>query len=101
MKVYNIQWDIDIDEALERLSEITPQDGAKLLQVSEETYAAMTTEERNDYAESLFRHNPALLEECMGLPDEIVLPETLTEDEDIADWLSDTYGFCHKGFLRK
>ena len=40
----------------------------------------------------------------MGLPNEIEIPEELNKPdddyyyEDISDWLSDTYGFCHNGF---
>ena len=34
-----------------------------------------------------------------GLPDEVELPSSLTDEEEISDYLSDTYGFCHKGFL--
>lgn len=32
-----------------------------------------------------------------GLPTEIEIPEDVDEEE-IADWLSDEYGFCHTGF---
>ena len=37
----------------------------------------------------------------MGLPDEIEIPYYLQDDEDIANWLSDEYGFCHEGFELK
>lgn len=36
------------------------------------------------------------LENC-GLPTEIEIPKCVDE-EDISDWLSDEYGFCHAGF---
>ena len=32
------------------------------------------------------------------LPTEVHVPIGMTDEEEIADWLSDTYGFCHKGF---
>lgn len=32
------------------------------------------------------------------LPAEVEIPKELTDECEIADWLSDTYGFCHGGF---
>ena len=105
MKViaYNIQWDIDIDDAYERLDEMTAEKAAEELEIPANKYANMTTEERHDFAYDLWHHSPATLEEFMGLPDEVEIPEELGGPgeylgEDIADWLSDTFGFCHKGF---
>lgn len=37
-------------------------------------------------------------EELEGLPTEIEIPEGMTDEDDISDYLSDTTGFCHKGF---
>ena len=38
--------------------------------------------------------------ECgaVPLPLEIEIPNTMTDLEDIADYISDITGFCHKGF---
>lgn len=41
------------------------------------------------------------LNSFMKLPDEVEVPLELTEREDISIWLSDTYGFCHNGFIIK
>ncbi len=105
MKVvaHNIQWDIDIDEAYERLDEMTDEKAAEELEIPVDKYASMTTEERHDFAYDLWHHSPATLEEFMGLPDEVEIPEELGDPgeylgEDIANWLSDTFGFCHEGF---
>ena len=35
------------------------------------------------------------------LPDEVKVPSDMTDDEEISDWLTDTYGFCHCGFELK
>lgn len=35
--------------------------------------------------------------EDVSLPEEIIIPETIT-DEDIPDYISNVTGFCHKGF---
>ena len=38
----------------------------------------------------------ASLKDC-GLPRSVAIPDDVTDDE-VGDWLSDTYGFCHDGF---
>lgn len=98
MKATNIKWDIDIEEAYELLDNMTAEQAAKALEIPKDMYANMTTEERHDYAYDAFHHNRVSLEEFVGLPDEVEIPEGLTDDEDISDWLSDEYGYCHEGF---
>lgn len=39
----------------------------------------------------------ATLKEC-GLPRSVVIPDDVADDE-VGDWLSDTYGFCHEGYI--
>lgn len=36
--------------------------------------------------------------ESIELPTEIEIPKTMTDEEEISDYLSDLTGFCHKGF---
>lgn len=96
-----IQWDFDMDEVYERLDEMKPKEAAESLGVPFDRYERMTTEERHDYAYDAFRHCPAMLDDFMGLPYEIEIPKELTDPEDISDWLSDEYGFCHRGFELK
>lgn len=36
-------------------------------------------------------------EELDDLPDTVEIPDYIFDD-DIADWLSDIYGYCHDGF---
>lgn len=98
LKATEIQWDFDMDQVYERLDEMKPKEAAESLSVPFDRYDRMTTEERHDYAYDVFRHCPAALDEFMGLPSEVEIPEELTDDGDIADWLSDEYGFCHEGF---
>ena len=33
-----------------------------------------------------------------GLPQKVILPEGMTDDDEISDYLSDLTGFCHRGF---
>ena len=35
----------------------------------------------------------------LGLPNEIILPDTITEEDEISDYVSEVTGFCHDGFL--
>ena len=93
---YNIDWDVDMDEVYEVLDEMTCGLAAKALGLSKARYSNMTTGERHDYATDVFRHCPAQLDEFLGLPDEVMLPDDV-EEEDAADWLSDTYGYCING----
>lgn len=37
-------------------------------------------------------------DEDIQLPTEIVIPDGMTDEEEISDYLSDLTGFCHKGF---
>lgn len=32
------------------------------------------------------------------LPTEVEIPNGMTDEEEISDWLSEEFGFCHKGF---
>lgn len=101
MKAINVWWDIDMDEVYERLDESVPATVAEILDVPADRYARMTTEERHDFAYDVFRHCPALLDEFMGLPEEIEIPEELTDEADISEWLTYEFGFYHQGFELK
>ena len=37
-------------------------------------------------------------EDLENLPTEIDIPEGMTDEDEISDWLSDEFGFCHYGF---
>lgn len=37
-------------------------------------------------------------EDLDGLPQRVVLPEGMTDDDEIDDYLSNLTGFCHYGF---
>ena len=36
--------------------------------------------------------------ENISLPMEIDIPEGMTDEDEISDYISDVIGFCHKGF---
>ena len=99
MKAINIEWDIDIEDGLCVLDEMTYKNAAEALGISADTYANMTTDERDEYATEVFEKSPSTLIEIVGLPDTVEIPKDLKNNEDISDWLSDEFGFCHKGFV--
>ena len=35
------------------------------------------------------------------LPTEVEIPNKITDEEEISDWLSDEFGYCHEGFCLK
>ena len=99
MRATNIQWDIDFDDVWEVLADMDYRKAADVLEIPYETYANMTTEERDDYAYDYFRHRPGALCDFLGLPDEVDIPSEFDPsddyyEEDITDWLSDEYGYC-------
>ncbi len=105
MKITNIQWDIDISDAIDALLEKRAEAAAEILGIPKEQYANMTTSERVDYANDLFRHSPATMEEIYDLPNEVELPEELAKEagtddyeDDITEWLSEEYGTCVRGW---
>lgn len=101
MLVTNIQWDIDIEEVFEILDEMRVEKAAEAIDLPIDSYANMSTEERHDWAYDYFHHRSGALDEFMDLPKEIKIPKELKDEDDISDWLSDTYGFCHKEFTIK
>ena len=99
MKAINIEWDVDIEDGLYILDEMTYKKAAEILGISADTYANMTSDERDEYATEVFEKSPSTLIEMVGLPDIVELPKHLKDVESISDWLSDEFGFCHKGFF--
>ena len=99
MKAINIEWDIDIEDGLCVLDEMTYKDAAEALGISADTYANMTTDEKDEYATEVFEKSPSTLIEIVDLPDTVEIPKHLKNNESISDWLSDEFGFCHKGFV--
>ena len=105
---HNIDWNVDMDEIYELLDNSTAEKAAELLEISPERYAAMTTEERHDYAYDEVHHHRLDAADMVGLPEEVEIPEDVLEyyeitsvnDDmsDITDWLSDEYGYCINGY---
>ena len=105
MKACNILWDVDLNDGLCVLDKMSIEKAAAMLGISPERYRNMTDSERDDYAESVFCRYGCItsaLYEVLGLPDEVEIPKDVSKEdvymENVADWLSDTYGYCVGGF---
>ena len=95
----DIAWEVDITDGISKLSDMDYEDAAKVLEINPNVYANMSTTERDDYAYEFFRSSLSSLYEFIGLPESVEIPKELGDDEDeISDWLSDTYEYCHSGF---
>lgn len=102
LKAYGIKWDVDIREVLEKLDDMSFYQAAEALEIPVDKYANMNTSERHDYAYDYFHHrHDGCKADFVGLPEEVDVPAELTDDEDISDWLSDEFGYCHGGFELK
>jgi len=100
MRISNIIWDVDMDDVYENLDEMTAEKAAEALGISQKRYANMRTDERHDYAYEVFHGHDAAIGEFMGLPTETDVPDDIDTDEDsLGDYLSDKYGYCHRGFV--
>ena len=93
MRAKRIEWDVDMDEVFEKLDELLYEKAAEVLEIPSAVYASMTTSERYDYAYDVFHHRPGKLYDFLGLPEEVDLNIEI-EEEEVADYLSDQYGYC-------
>ena len=98
LKAVDIEWDVDLDEAYELLDSMDDTKAAEIFMINPVVYARMSEEDRHDHAYYCFHHHSVDIAEFVGLPNEVVVPDCLDNDEDISDWLSDEYGYCHRGF---
>lgn len=99
MKAYNIQWDVNLDDFLETLREMSNKDAAKSLKIKTSEYKKMSEADIREKAREKFNTSKTSIAEFMGLPSEIEIPDCIShDDETISEWLSDTYEFCHNGF---
>lgn len=91
MKIRNIKWEVDMDDVLETIGEMTVEKAAEVLGLPKDTYANMNGSERNDYIYDVFKRSPEAKADLLGLPSEANIPN---DTEEIADYLSDEYEFC-------
>jgi hypothetical protein len=98
---YDIKWDVDMEDVHNALADKSDDEIAGLLGCDTAKYAGMTDEEKEDLIDKTFREDDTKKIALMGLPTTVPIPDSITDEEDIPDWLSDTYGFCHYGYMLK
>lgn len=73
MKATKIIWDVDMDDVLNQLEEMSIDEFVGII-------------------------GNECLNKIMSLPNEVEIPEDMEDDDVVSDYLSDVTGFCHKGF---
>lgn len=95
MRAVNIEWDVDLEDAMNKLDSLTIEEANETLKTAFNSKKDLEAVVRGFYKPHLY---PKYIAELMGLPTKVKVPKNLTDEEEISDWLTDTYGFCHKGF---
>lgn len=96
--VKNIKWSIEFDDVLEMILESPVEKAAKILEIPTQVYANMHDREISDYVYDWYKKGGYdEIVDILELPTEVEVPEDIMEDE-IADYLTDTYDFCVEDF---
>lgn len=95
----SVVWDIDTEDILEHISDMTYEKAAETIGCNKDTYANMTDNERYDYIDEYV--SDAQRAEILELPDKIdVSLRDIKDhaDDDFAEYLADEYAFCVKSY---
>jgi hypothetical protein len=106
--VKGIKWNIDMEEIIEKLDDMSIEKAANALDVPVNHFKKLSKSEQHDYAYNFFNHglnSDIMKTEFMGIPLEAVIPNELANefektgnDENINDYLSDEFEFDCCGF---
>lgn len=106
MYAYEIYWDVDMEEVYELFDvTMTPMEASKILKINPMLYLEMNADQRHGCIYSKVHHCPALLDQLLGLPERVLIPEVLakryrktSDASDITEYLSDVFGYCINGY---
>lgn len=103
MQAINIKWDIDIDDVMHALDEMSNRKASEILLCPYKEWTNMAYQDQRKYVEYALQNEQSILNNIMELPDSVVIPKFVYEScsdvyDEVSDWLSDEYGFCHAGF---
>lgn len=107
MKVTNIDWSIDKEQIAEAISHIsTFKELVARIKLPPDTLVGKATnfppnvKQWTEYVCNQIHHNVIDAVDVIGLPTELEVPAKVgTNDEDIANWLTEEYGYCVRNFF--
>lgn len=97
MLISNIDWDVTMDEVLDYFFHFSLEKKSEILNIPIEKLKEIDDDLIIDIAEEKFHHNPGLIDEIFELPKKLEIDNIMEEDL-IADYLSNEYGFCINSF---
>ena len=98
MTLTNIEWTPSTDQVYEILvNGGDDQYAAEVLGMEVYEYRNLSYNDRYDFVKDFIEEFPDVVNEVLELPDSVEVPEGITTEEDITNWLADTYGtfFSH------
>lgn len=101
MVVSNIKWNVTLDEISELINTQQVSSGviARLLDVPYSLYKSLSLAERCESVRDAIHHNRIDAAVLVELPDKIEIPAEIGDNEEnIANWISDEFGYCIEGF---
>ena len=97
MRVYDIEWDVDLDEIASMfIYEFLPTECADLLNISERQWDKMYILEKRMFVRQYYAKHPDQLYELLCLPDEDNIPKMDVDEAE--DFLNSEYGYNVKTF---
>lgn len=97
--IHHINWDIDLQDAYERLDNMSKKNAANALGMPYHSYLRISSP--YELINDLFNNYPVAFNNFMGIPNTVILPDDIVDrwhkeknDEIITNYLSDTYDFC-------
>ncbi len=98
MVASNIDWYVSFDEFCEALLMEPDECAAEICHYNTEDYSARTTADKIDAIYDQYHHRPGEVDDYFGLPSEVDLPEGLTDEDMVTEYLSNEYGFFVNGY---
>lgn len=98
MTLTNIEWTPSADQVYEILVHGgDDQYAAEVLGMEVCEYRNLSYADRYDFVKNLIEESPDIVNEVLELPYSVKVPKGITTEEDITNWLADTYGtfFSH------
>ena len=92
-EVYNIDWEVQFDDAMYYVTEMPDKVVAKVLHISVSDYLALSEEELKEYVRDAIKDSRVVTSFLYGIPEVIEISAGETDEAGIADWLHAHYGW--------